>query len=295
LTSAAPFTFDAENTWEDFSPMASIDYQISQAVMIYARYARGFKSGGFNGRANSVAERTQYEPETASSFEAGIRSTIADQLRLNITAFYNDYRDFQARVSGTGLDPVTNLPAPQLSVLNAGELTIKGFEVEAAWTPIRGLLIDTQIGYLDAQYEEFKDARFPNGSRAFQTPAFAPELTVRFGAQYEADLGGAGFLTVGGQARHRSEMALAIDNTTISTNPALVTRIEGLFADPYWIADARIVWENSTRTFSLGLYGQNIFDEVYKTEGQEFSTIGSIRTAYYGAPATWYIRGTFRF
>ena len=49
------------------------------------------------------------------------------------------------------------------------------------------------------------------------------------------------------------------------------------------------------RRFSIGLYGQNITDEVYKTEGQEFSSIGSIRTAYYGAPATYYVRGTFRF
>jgi len=295
LTSAAPFTFSAENTWEDVSPMASIDYQITDAVMIYARYARGFKSGGFNGRANSVAERSQFEPETANSYEVGIRSTIGGQLRMNLTGFYNDYRDFQARVSGTGVDPVTGLPEPRLSVLNAGELTIKGVELEAAWTPVRGLLIDAQVGYLDAQYEEFADARFPGGSRAFQTPAFAPDWTLRFGAQYEAELGRGGFLTFGGQARHRSEMALAIDNTTISTNPALVTRIEGLFAEPYWIADARIVWENQARNFSLGLYGQNLFDEVYKTEGQEFSSIGSIRTAYYGAPATWYVRGTFRF
>jgi iron complex outermembrane receptor protein len=295
LRSAAPFQFTAENTWEDFSPMASVDFQVSDTVMIYARYARGFKSGGFNGRANTVGERTQYEPETANTYEAGIRSTIAGQLRLNLTGFYNDYRNFQARVSGTGLDPVTNLPAAQLSVLNAGRLNIKGVELEAAWTPVQGLLIDAQVGYLDAQYDEFADVRFPGGSRAFQTPAFAPEWTIRLGAQYEANLGAGGFLTVGGQARHRSEMALAIDNTTVSTNPALVTRIEGLFADAYWVADARIVWEDRDRKLSLGLYGQNLFDEVYKTEGQEFSSVGSIRTVYYGAPRTVYVRGTVRF
>jgi iron complex outermembrane receptor protein len=295
LRSATPFNFAADNTWENFSPMASIDYQFSDAVMVYARYARGFKSGGFNGRANSATERTQYEPETANTYEAGIRSTIGGQLRLNLTGFYNDYRNFQARVSGTGLDPVTNLPTAQLSVLNAGKLNIKGVELEAAWTPIRGLLIDAQVGYLDAKYDEFADARFPGGSRAFQTPAFAPEWTVRVGAQYEADLGTGGFLTFGGQARHRSETALAVDNTTISTNPALITRIEGLFADPYWVADARIVWDSPDRKLSLGLYGQNIFDEVYKTEGQEFSSVGNIRTVYYGAPMTWYVRGTVRF
>ena len=295
LTSVAPFQFIAENTWDDFSPMASIDYRFSDAVMIYARYSRGFKSGGFNGRANSVAERTQYEPETMNSYEAGIRSTIGDQLRLNVTGFYNDYRNFQARVSGTGLDPVTNLPSPQLSVLNAGELSMKGYEIEAAWTPLPGLLIDTQIGYLDAQYEEFNDVRFPGGSRAFQTPAFAPEWTVRVGAQYEANLGRHGFLTLGGQGRFRSEMALAVDNTIINGTVGTTTRIEGLFSDPYWVADARIVWENPDRSLSLGLYGQNIFDETYKTEGQDFSSIGSIRTVYYGAPMTWHVKGTFRF
>lgn len=295
LTSVAPFQFVAENTWDDVSPMASIDYRVTDDVMVYARVARGFKSGGFNGRANSVAERTQYEPETVTSYEAGIRSTIANQLRLNLTGFYNDYRNFQARVSGTGVDPVTGLPEPRLSVINAGELVIKGLELEAAWTPVRGLLLDTQIGYLDAEYEVFADARFPNGSRAFQTPAFAPEWTVRVGGQYTADLASSGHLTFGAQGRYRSEMALAIDNTTVSTNPALITRIEGLFSDPFWVADARLVWENEERTVSVGLYGQNIFDEVYKTEGQEFSSIGSIRTAYYGAPRTVYVRGTFRF
>ncbi len=295
LASLVPFEFVAENTWDDFSPMASIDYRFSDSVMIYARYSRGFKSGGFNGRANSVAERTQYEPETMNSYEAGIRSTIADQLRLNLTGFYNDYRDFQARVSGTGLDPVTNLPSPQLSVLNAGELSMKGFEIEAAWTPLQGLLIDTQIGYLDAQYEEFADVRFPGGSRAFQTPAFAPKWTVRIGAQYESNLGEHGFVTVGGQGRYRSEMALAVDNTFINGAVGTTTRIEGLFSDPYWVADARIVWEDRDRRYSLGLYGQNLFDATYKTEGQDFSSIGSIRTVYYGAPMTWHVKGTIRF
>jgi iron complex outermembrane recepter protein len=295
LTSVTPFTFDASHTWSNFSPMASIDYQIDPATMIYARVARGFKSGGFNGRANSVAERTQYEPETVTSYEVGLRTTIADQLRFNLTAFYNDYRNFQARVSSTGVDAVTGLPSPTLSVLNAGELSIKGAELELAWTPVRGLLIDTQIGYLDAQYEEFVDVRFPGGTRAFQTPAFAPDWTMRFGAQYEADLGGSGFLTTSGQLRYRSEAALAIDNTTVSTNPALVTRLEGLFQEGYWLGDARVVWENPTRTYHVGLYVQNIFDTAYKTDAQEFSSIGSIRTAYYGAPRTWYIRAGVRF
>ncbi len=192
---------------------------------------RGFKSGGFNGRANSVAERTQYEPEEVNSYEIGVRSTISGQLRLNVTAFYNDYKNFQARVSGTGLDPVTNLPSPVLSVINAGRLDIKGFEVEAAWTPLPGLLLDTQIGYLHAAYDEFADARFPGGSRAFQRPAFAPRWTWRLGAQYESNLGEHGFLTWGAQMRYRSTTALAVDNTYINGAVGTTTPVEGLLPD----------------------------------------------------------------
>ncbi|HTU11207.1 MAG TPA: TonB-dependent receptor [Allosphingosinicella sp.] len=295
LTSVAPFQFIANDTWNDFSPMATIDYQFAPNAMVYARFATGFKSGGFNGRANSPTERTQYEPEEVNSYEIGVRSTIAGQLRLNVTAFYNDYKNFQARVSGTGLDPVTNLPAPVLSVINAGALDIKGIEVEAAWTPLPGLLFDTQIGYLHAEYDEFLDARFPGGSRAFQRPAFAPRWTWRIGGQYEANMGETGFLTFGGQLRYRSLTALAVDNTYINGLVGTTAPVEGLFQDGYALVDARMVYETADRRWNIGLYANNIFDKAYKTDGQDFSSIGSIRTVYYGAPRTLMVRAGVRF
>jgi iron complex outermembrane receptor protein len=45
--------------WNDWSPMASLDYQVTPNVMLYARVAKGFKSGGFNGRANTPGESTE--------------------------------------------------------------------------------------------------------------------------------------------------------------------------------------------------------------------------------------------
>ena len=112
--------------WHDTSPMVSLDWQATPDTMLYARVAKGFKSGGFNGRANTVAESTKYDPETVWSYEAGFKTTIAKQLRLNGSIFYNDYKDFQARVSGLDTDPVTGLPSPKLSVLNAGKLRHQG-------------------------------------------------------------------------------------------------------------------------------------------------------------------------
>lgn len=296
LTSPVPYVFSPDGSWEDVSPMASIDYRFSPDVMAYARIAKGFKSGGFNGRANSAADATAYAPEEVVSYEAGIRATIARQFRLNLTGFRNDYENFQARVAGTDTDPVTGLPLPVLGVLNAGELRIQGIELEASWTPLDRLFLDAQVGYLDAEYREFADARFPGGSRAFQTPAFAPEWTLRFGAQYDIDLGAAGNILIGGQSRYRSETALAVDNTFITPAGVGTTdRIEGLFQEGYWLHDARIVWEDASRRYSVGLHANNLTDRTYKTDGQEFSSIGSIRTVYYGAPRTFTLRLTARY
>jgi iron complex outermembrane receptor protein len=286
------FPQPAKAHWNNLSPMVSADYQFSPSIMGYLRYAKGFKSGGFNGRANEAASATEYKPEKVDSFEGGLKTTIANQLRFNVAVFQNNYKDFQARVRET-TDTIP--PEVLLSVLNAGKLRIRGAELEAAWTPIADLLLDTQIGYLDAEYKEFSDTRFPGGSRAFQTPAFSPKWTMRFGAQYAFGLGNAGGITVGGQARYRSRQALAVDNTFINGNVGTTTEVPGLFQKGYWLADARIVWEDASKRFAVGLYGNNLFDKVYKTDAQEFSNIGNIRTVYFGAPRTFTVRLTARY
>ena len=277
----------ASTIWSDTSPSFSIDYQVNDDVMVYGRVAKGFKSGGFNGRANNPGEQSPYNPEEVTSYEAGVKAVFWDnKARANVAVFYNDYKDFQARVSGTVTDPGTGLPSPEVAtVINAGKMEIKGAELELYVTPVQGLQFDTQIGYLDAEYATFADVRFTafGGSRAFQEPAFSPKWTVRLGAAYEWDMGENGSITLGAAARYRSRMALAVDNTL--TNSA--TEIAGLFQDSYWIYDARLVWEDADGQFSAGVYGKNLSDEVYKTEGQEFSSVGSIRTVYYGAPQTW--------
>ncbi len=294
LTVDPAFAFTIEDTWQDTSPMASLDFQAWDNVLLYARVAMGFKSGGFNGRANNPGEQAPYEPETVTSYELGLKSDWFNRtLRANLAVFYNDYQDFQARVSGLVIDPGTGLPSPELSVLNAGSLEISGAELELSYAPTDALLLDAQIGYLDAEYGEFEDARFVafGGSRAFQEPAFSPDWTARFGAAYEFDLASAGTLRLAGSARFRSRMALAVDNTPVNSN----VEIEGLFQDDYWLYDASLLWTEASGIFSVGLYGRNLSDEVYRTDGQEFSSVGNIRTVYYGPPQTWSLVFTARY
>jgi iron complex outermembrane receptor protein len=288
------FAFTIKDTWTDTSPMVSMDFKATDNVLVYGRIAQGFKSGGFNGRANNPGEQAPYDPEEVISYEIGLKSDWPDNaLRTNLAFFYNDYTDFQARVSGTTTDPDTGLPSPELTVLNAGSLDIYGAELEVAYQPTEALLLDAQVGYLDAEYGEFDDVRFTSfgGSRAFQEPAFSPELTARLGAAYEWSLAAHGSLRLAGSAKFRSRMALSVDNTPVNSD----VEIEGLFQDDYWVYDASLLWTLQDGKFSVGLYGRNLSDEVYRTDGQEFSSVGNIRTAYYGAPRTFSFVLTGRF
>ncbi|MFN3521747.1 MAG: TonB-dependent receptor [Phenylobacterium sp.] len=294
------FTFAADETWDDVSPMVSVDYQATDDLFFYARVSKGFKSGGFNGRANNPGEEQPYDPETVVSYEAGLKSQLFDRrARANFTVFYNDYQDFQARVGRAVVSPTQPIPSIDFAVLNAGQLEIYGAELELAANPIQGLSLNAEIGYLHAEYGEFVEQRaatppatgFVGLDRAWQTPAFSPEWTGRFAGAYEFVLGDAGYLTLGAQARYRSEMALAVDNANLATR----ARFPGMWQDDYWLYDAQAVWERPDRKLSVGLYGKNLADEVYKTDAQEFSSVGGIRTAYYGAPRTWFVTVTMKY
>ena len=290
------FAFDVSDEWSDVSPMVSIDYRVNPDILLYGRVSQGFKSGGFNGRANNPGEQQPYDPETVVSYEIGAKTEWFDRrVRANLAIFHNDYQDFQARVSDCVPNPADpSLPCViSLTVLNAGSLEINGAELELYANPAPNLTLDAQIGYLDASYGEFNDARFTGfgGSRAYQEPAFSPEWTTRLGAAYAFQLGENGSLTLGGQARYRSRMALSVDNTAVNSD----VELPSMFQDAYWLYDARAVWESLDGRYALGLYGRNLSDEVYKTDAQEFSAVGGIRTAYYGAPRTWSVNFTARF
>lgn len=102
---------------------------------------------------------------------------------------------------------------------------------------------------------------------------------------------GGGDVTFGAVAKYRSRMALAVDNTPVNS----AVELPGMFQDDYWLFDARVAWTDVSGRYTVGVYGQNILNEVYKTDAQEFSSVGNIRTAYYGAPQTVMIKLSARY
>jgi iron complex outermembrane recepter protein len=287
----APFNTQGLNdaAWTAWTPSFTLDYKVTPDVMVYATASRGFKSGGFNGRANSAADLLQtvngvrvpvttFEPETAWNYEAGVKSSWMDgKARINAAYFITDYRNFQARVGGTD---VGSFP-----VLNAGKLRIQGVELETTLRPVPQFTFGASLGYLKAKYREFRDTRFAGADRSGDTPPFAPEFTVRLSADYFQPVAATGGnILLGADLRHVSSQFLSVDN-----------RRPALFEDGYTLVNAYLGWASDNGRWSIRGGVKNITNEIYKTDAQEFSNVGNIQTAYYGDPRTYSIGVSFKY
>ena len=182
--------------FNNFSPAATLAYQINPDVNVYARFAKGYKSGGFNGETNNFVAPTAgcptgtpelcnpYRPEKVDSYEVGIKNMLADgALILNIAAFYDKHKDIQLSVfDATG--------AAASTVLNAAKATIKGIEVEAVIRPSDSLAVNASFAYLDAKYDSFLDGGVDvSNNRAFpHTPKYSAAVGVNWRAA-EGDWG----------------------------------------------------------------------------------------------------------
>ncbi len=275
--------FRAEADWTAVTPSVSLQKAFSNRVMAYASANRGFKSGGFNGRANTVfdTQNAKFDPEYVWTYELGLKASSEDgRLQGRLAAFKSDYSDFQARVS----QDVGTFP-----VLNAAELDIVGVEFEGSARFGEATVLSTQLGWLDAEYDRFEDFRLDPSYPGFDPTVnhdhvpFSPDLTARVALQQGFALGDAGNLAVGVDASYRGRTWLSVDNRDVLSQGAYT--LFGLFG----------VWDSPRYTWQVRGGVRNLTDEVYKTEGQEFASVGNIQTAYYGLPRNWHLSVRYNF
>ncbi len=261
------FAFEDDDDWDAWTPTFTVGYTPSDTLNFYGRVARGFKSGGFNGRANSADDVSTFDPETVWSLELGAKAIMLDgRLSANFAVFESRYEDFQARVSvGDGIDF-------RFPVLNAAELDISGAELEVTWLATEALELSAQVGYLDAEYG---DDGFSGSDGIMDEPAFTPDWTGRLAAAYNFSLPGGSSIRVGADASYRDDMFLSVENVAPLTEGS------------YWLVNAFAAWTSADAHWNVTAGVRNATDEVYRTEGQEFRSVGNIQTAYYGDPRTY--------
>lgn len=278
----------AHHTWSATTPSVSLKKAFGDNVTAYVSANRGFKSGGFNGRANSQAEADspEFDPEFVWTYEMGLKMQSGDgRYSANIAAFHSDYTDFQARVSEI-VDPDAPVPSFNFPVLNAASMKIDGIEFEGFARLGANTTLVAQLGWMNARYEEFVDPRTeidPSLADLHAHVPFSPDFTGRLALQHGFELGGNGMLTIGGDVSTRSETWLSVDNR------------ENLRQGAYTLVGAYAVWDSPQYAWQVRAGVRNLTDEVYMTEGQEFSSVGNIQTAYYGMPRNAYLSVRYNF
>ena len=263
--------FTDELSTNNISPKVSIDYQASDSTMVYGLVSRGFKSGGYNIRANTASFPLSARPfadESVTSFEIGSKSALYDDtFFLNLSYFWNKYKDVQLSVFTSFVLP-NGQPSFFGDFTNAGKADVKGVEVEFVANPTERLTLSGNLAYLDAQYSEFIDrgVNVANIQEFTNAPPFQAGLT----AQYRWDVFGgelSGRVTGTYQGR-------VVPTTDLS--PAIQQA-------PYALLGAGLLWRSEDSPWSVALQGSNLTDRAYRTTGYNIAGLG-ILTGFYGPP-----------
>lgn len=282
------FTATAAGTFSDVTPLAIVAFKATDSINLYAKYSEGFKSGGFNGEAVSVAEtRAPYQAETIESVEFGAKTTLADgRAILNIAAFQNRHDDMQLSVFvGTAAASV---------IRNAGKATIRGFEVEGVFQPIDAIRLGLSYGYLDPEYDEFfEDVGTPPVRRNVADNRVFPHTPENtFSANIEADIA---------QTRYGVWRAIVDYSYTdefylypyalIPENPATQQTAGDTLIKGYGLLNARLQlagMQLGGMDVAATLWAKNLTDEEYVANRIDFGpAFGNLTQSYFGMPRTY--------
>ena len=194
-----------DRTFEKFTPEVTLDYAISDDVLTYARFARGFKGGGWAGRATTAATFSAFNEEVLDAYELGVKSQLFnDRLRLNVAAFYSDYQDYAAG----RLDE-----NQQLIVLNAAEARIQGLEIEYNIVPADGIELFGFIALMDSKFTNI-DPGVPIAVGA-EVPD-VPEAEIQVGFNWDIPVEMPGTLTFRPTFTHRDSFFATTSNAPVN-------------------------------------------------------------------------------
>ena len=269
--------YTRSNTFDQFTPKASLSYDFSDRLTGYASYSKGFKSGGFDMRGDAILTPNTvngYQPEMVDSYEIGLKGSAFDRrLSFSSAIFYNDYTDQQVTTQVPAVGGIASF------VDNVGSSKFFGAEFEGSVVLTDSLTANVAIGYLDSKFEEF--LRYNLTTQQYEDISSqvvlqnAPKWTGYLGLTWRGDVAG-GSLAVTPSVSYRDDYS-----QFEFPNPVLDQ-------DAYALVDLSAVWTDPSRTWTVGVYGKNLTDEEYRVGGYNFAgaSYNSSLIGYYGPPRT---------
>ena len=273
----------------DWAGRVVLSYEPNSDVLLFASWNRGIKGGNWSLGADVAASGFQHGPETLNSFEAGVKSTLADgDLRLNATVFHYIYDDYQAFALTGGVPFVTNSDA-----------RATGAELEAFWSPsprfdaVFGAAWETsRVDHVDGPGEQFGPEFFPGAPDAeycsnqggfffcdFPTDVItdaefpnAPRFSFNYLLRYNVDLAD-------------GNLALQVDGAWYDDQYLELTNGRSSLQPSYNVSNASITYTHDASGISLQGWVRNLFDEEYRAYTLNLGILGT--TSFFAPPQTF--------
>jgi len=238
------------DTFTNFTPRASIQYQWTPDVMTYFTYSKGFNAGGFN---TTFQAALAFLPETLTNYEIGFKSDFFDQrVRLNAAVFRGDWDKIQVSI----LAPIGQTVI--LARQNAGKGVVEGIESQVTFAATDDLVLNASVGYLSTKYTDLGNAP----GLSLNTPfPYSPKLTYTVGSQYQMWL-------------NNDSVTFRADYTWVGKTE---TNIDPRFTVPqkgYGLLNARATYRPDDANWSVALYGTNLTNQFYTNQALNITQEG---------------------
>jgi iron complex outermembrane receptor protein len=228
-------------------------------------------------------DTVEFGPEFVDSYEAGIKTTLADgKLRINAAIFSSEYTDMQIQFN----DPLLN-GAPNTS--NLGEATIRGLEFEVNWVATDDLRVDASLGLLDAQLDSVEGDELQSGGdntritiTADNELPYTPEVQATIGANYAINLSGGGLINSRIDWIYTDDQFFTIENYPRN------------FQESFSRVNAKITYISPSEDWEFSVGARNLTDETYSTIGRTQSDSGS-SFVNVARPREAYLQAMYRF
>jgi iron complex outermembrane recepter protein len=268
-------------TFSNFSPKVGVQLHPAQDVMVYGSWSKGYKTGGWTTRYTTPQTTVaNYDPEKATTFEIGVKSTLLDRrLQVNASAFSTKYTDIQLNYQ-VGTSPTID---------NVGDARIKGVELEIVAAPVRGFTLNASVGYLDAHYTRLDPAvAVTSGANAIQAGALvggvlpkSPKWKLNLSPRIELPVG-EGNVVLLGDWTHTTQQWNNVERTFVLLRPKNDN------------VSASVTYNAADDRYSLSVGGTNLTNERNLVGGSSIPASGVV-AGVFSRPREWYARVGFKF
>jgi len=284
IVGPAQCAFSRSDKFDGVSYTAGLEYKPNDDILLYAKTAKGFRSGGQNLRAPSAIFFLPFNPEIAYAYEIGFKGEFLDRrIRLNLAAYTTDVKNIQrstliAQPGGGGLTATI--------LGNAGKARFRGIEADFQAVVAEGFRISASGALIDPKYIRYADL---SGDRSFERFESVSKSQFTLAADYSTEVGPA---KVNARVDYSWVGKQATGGYNFPANPANAQIVAALTRPSQGLLGARLSADFGS--YELAVFGRNLTNDRSYVNNLLVAPVGYISGTRY-EPATYGISGTYKF